>query len=194
MEEKHDDEDRDGPLPGHFDCISKPAADHVSGRNDERHKHSFTHSPVNGHLTVATKPGKFSFQIPGIELPGIFFASHIPTTTLLTNPIDGIRSDVETLIEQFHDSESEDIYDLYNACDGAVRDGFLDIRKLDELSTEELDVLNLERLWEIWRHTTSGCPTCLGIVSTLNSVRGALSDDDQFDLGGQVCSVEEKPH
>ena len=44
----------------------------------------------------------------------------------------------ETRNDSFHDSESEDIYDLYNACNGLVRDdGLLDIRELDELSQEE---------------------------------------------------------
>jgi hypothetical protein len=77
----------------------------------------------------------------------------------------------------FHDSESEDIYDLYNACNGIIRDGLLDIKKLDDLSQEEIEILNLARLKEIWNHTAAGCTQCAGIVRTLNTVRGMLSEN-----------------
>jgi hypothetical protein len=187
MEEKHDDEDRDVPLHGQL------AADHVCARKDERHRHSFTQSPVDGHLRVVARPGPFSFQIPGIDLPGIFFESYVPALPVI-NVIDEITTDDETCIEQFHGGESESIYDLFNACDGAVHDGFLDIRKLEQLSVEELEVLDIERLREIWRHTISGCLTCSRIVRTLNSVRHALSDDDSFPVSEPIFSVDSKPH
>ena len=39
--------------------------------------------------------------------------------------------------DEFHDSESEDIFDLYNACNGVMNKGLLDKAKLDEFSPEE---------------------------------------------------------
>ena len=73
--------------------------------------------------------------------------------------------------DSFHNYEWGDIYDLYNACNGALHNGLLDIRKLDELSTEEVEVLDLLRLREVWRHTASGCVECKSIITTLNSLR-----------------------
>ena len=90
----------------------------------------------------------------------------------------------ETCNDSFHDSESEDIYDLYNACNGIVcDDGLLDIRELDELSQEEAKALNVVRLKEIWAHTASGCPACQEIVRILNSVRGTLRADAEGRIG-----------
>jgi hypothetical protein len=71
----------------------------------------------------------------------------------------------------FHDSEAEDVYDLYNACNGVLHNHLLDVRKLDELSQEESAVLNVTRLREIWAHTATGCLRCKKIISTLNSAR-----------------------
>jgi hypothetical protein len=73
--------------------------------------------------------------------------------------------------EQFHDSESENVYDLYNACNGVMHEGRLDIRKLDELSPEELKVLDVVRLREVWEHT-AGCAECERIINILNEARG----------------------
>lgn len=77
-------------------------------------------------------------------------------------------------IDQFHDSELGDVYDLYNACNGATRDGLLDVDKLDELSAQEAEALDLTRLREVWRHTATGCLTCTKIVSALNRARVTL--------------------
>lgn len=77
--------------------------------------------------------------------------------------------------DEFHDSESEDIFDLYNACNGILRNDLLDIRKLDELSPEELEAFNVPRLREIWSHTASGCTHCASIVQALNKIRGSLN-------------------
>ncbi|HKR13056.1 MAG TPA: hypothetical protein VJT15_13435 [Pyrinomonadaceae bacterium] len=82
-------------------------------------------------------------------------------------------------VEEFHDSESGDIYDLYNACNGEIRgDGLLDVSKLDELSADEREILNVNRLRDIWRHTISGCATCAGIVRTLNSIRPIIGKEE----------------
>jgi hypothetical protein len=90
-------------------------------------------------------------------------------------------------IKQLHDSELGDIYDLYNACNGAtVASGLLDVRKLDELSPEESKVLNLTRLREVWEHTASGCLTCAGIVRRLNFIRKALRESTDEPCQKQV--------
>jgi hypothetical protein len=78
-------------------------------------------------------------------------------------------------VAQFHDSDSEeDVYDLFNACNGILVDGFLDVNQLDELSPEEQAALNVPRLREIWAHTKTGCAHCATIVTTLNQIRGTL--------------------
>jgi hypothetical protein len=95
----------------------------------------------------------------------------------------------ETRNDSFHDSESEDIYDLYNACNGIVReDGLLDIRELDELSQEHAKALNVLRLKEIWAHTAAGCSTCEEIVRILNSVRGALKAN--VEVEGEIDALD----
>ena len=76
--------------------------------------------------------------------------------------------------DQFHDSESDDIYDLYNACNGAMRDGMLDIAKLDELSEEEAAMLDMPRLKALGDHIASGCARCEAVIRTLNWARGLL--------------------
>ena len=78
--------------------------------------------------------------------------------------------------DPFHDSEL-DVFDLYNFCNGMVReDGLLDIRVLDQFSQEEAAALNVVRLKEIWTHTTD-CPKCAAIIRTLNNIRGTLKED-----------------
>ena len=76
--------------------------------------------------------------------------------------------------DPFHNSERGDVYDLYNACNGVLHDGLLDIRKLDELSAEEVEYLDLPRLRKVWQHTASGCIQCKTIINTLNSARQSL--------------------
>ena len=78
--------------------------------------------------------------------------------------------------DDFHDSDV-DVYDLYNACNGELYQGRLDIRKLDELTLEEAEILNVPRLKKIWHHTTLGCRKCKEIISTLNAVRDLLRED-----------------
>lgn len=76
--------------------------------------------------------------------------------------------------DEFHNSEQGDIYDLYNACNGVMLDGLLDISKLDELSPEEQAELDMLRLRKVWMHTASGCLECKYIIETLNLSRGTL--------------------
>ena len=80
-------------------------------------------------------------------------------------------------VAQFHDSDSdEDVYDLFNACNGIMADGFLDVTRLDELSPEEKEVLNVPRLREIWAHTRTGCGHCATVIRTLNVLRATLRE------------------
>jgi hypothetical protein len=77
----------------------------------------------------------------------------------------------EETTDQFHDNELGDVYDLYNACNGVMAGELLDVSKLDELSREEREVLDVPRLREVWVHTASGCPKCKDIVAKLNLSR-----------------------
>ena len=78
--------------------------------------------------------------------------------------------------DPFHDSEL-DIFDLFNICDGRLRDdGLLDLR-LDQFSEEDAAALNVVGLREIWDHTASGCSKCSAIISTLNKIRGTLKEN-----------------
>jgi hypothetical protein len=77
-------------------------------------------------------------------------------------------------LNQFHDSELGDVYDLYNACNGAMSGGLLDVSKLDELTAREREALDVVRLRKVWEHTATGCRTCAEIVRTLNIVRRAM--------------------
>ena len=81
--------------------------------------------------------------------------------------------DQQRRLNHFHDSELGDVYDLYNACNGAMSGVLLDVRKLDELTARERESLDVARLREVWEHTATGCHTCARIVRTLNAARGA---------------------
>ena len=72
--------------------------------------------------------------------------------------------------DPLHYRKVEDLYDLYNACNGVMHNGLLDIRKLAELSAEETEVLDIERLRQVWEHMES-CGRCQAIVKKLNSIR-----------------------
>jgi len=77
--------------------------------------------------------------------------------------------------DRFHQIESLDVYDLYNACNGTLHNGVLDVRKLDELSQEEREVLDVVALKKLWAHVVAGCIECEGIIKTLNFARGVIS-------------------
>lgn len=101
----------------------------------------------------------------------------------------------------FHNSEAEDVYDLYNACNGVLHNHLLDVRKLDELSQEESAVLNVTRLREIWAHTATGCLRCKEIISTLNSARvmigqcvaEAVAEQDYSSENGALSTILKAP-
>jgi hypothetical protein len=119
----------------------------------------------------------FSRHSPGAIPPGIFFGTG---RSLWVAPHKK-TSRRETLIRQadvrqFHDNDLGDVYDLYNACNGAMAGELLDVRKLDEMSPEEQKALNVKRLKEVWDHTATGCATCANIIRTLNAARGLLKE------------------
>src|SRR5436853_194184 len=137
---------------------------------------------------VSSLSGIPESSIPGVDQPGIFLdlqQSTLSAALSATLPVrKGTAAEEEIRNHSFHDSESEDIYDLYNACNGLVRDdGLLDVRELDEFSQEEAEALNVVRLKEIWAHTASGCPACQEIVQILNSVRGTLGAEAEGRIG-----------
>ena len=178
--DKHEKEDRELPFVKLFGLKSKIAKGDADRKN-EWQMHSRMQLAGVRHLALATTPEISNFPSPGIE-PGIFFESQFPESLRPGTPPIITDEDRKNYLDEFHDSDSEDVYDLYNACNGILRNGLLDARELDKLSPEELEVLDLPKLREIWRHTASGCPTCAGIIRTLNAVRGTLSDDQEGNL------------
>lgn len=76
---------------------------------------------------------------------------------------------------EFHDSETGDIYALFNACDGVIVNGLLDVRKLDEYGPRDAEKLNVARLREVWAHTAAGCAECESIVRGLSRLRESVA-------------------
>jgi hypothetical protein len=189
-DEKDDGGDLELPFNRLFDLSSGPLR-HSDWRKDEGQRHLLTHSTVKRHHDVAEIP---TIKDLGIEPPRIFFEPDSPALSIAATDAIGVAWDKENYRDGFHDSESEDIYDLYNACNGVVCDGLLDVRALDELSPEELEVLNVRRLKEIWLHTVSGCQTCAGIINTLNAVRGMLGEDEEEPRQAHTHLACDKPH
>jgi hypothetical protein len=185
-------------LPNHFwELVSElsecepQAQSYAHGFEGQHHFHQ---RALDGRLSSValwlSSSGIAESSSPGVDHPGIFFDSqrlNLPAAVPAPPPVRRsiVAETQETRNDAFHDSESEDIYDLYNACDGIVRDGLLDIRELDGLSQEESEALNVARLREIWDHTASGCSTCKNIVETLNSVRGSLRTDIDDPFSGE---------
>jgi hypothetical protein len=190
QDENHEKEEHDLPLRKRLKAGSN-TGDAADSRDGEQPQHSLLSYSAQWHLAVATDLGRSDLRHPGS--PGIFFESPIPALSL-TNiiPAAGIRE--QRRIDEYHDSDLGDIYDLYNACNGVVHNGFLDIRKLDELTAEERAFLDIERLREIWLHTTSGCATCAGIIRTLNSIRGILTDEEERGLPESAFRADSEPH
>lgn len=80
--------------------------------------------------------------------------------------------------DEFHDSDSGvDVFALFNAIDGIIRDdGFLDVSELDKYSPEDAEALKVSRLKETWKHTTTGCRQCRQIIRALQDLRGELRE------------------
>jgi hypothetical protein len=71
----------------------------------------------------------------------------------------------------FHEGESEDVYDLFNACNGRLHNGRLDIQQLENLGEKERELFSISRLRELWYHIDSGCDQCQAIIKTLHRAR-----------------------
>lgn len=155
--------------------ISK-SSERIGSNGDGRATDLLGDSPIEQRsAAVSTQSGGTSGLQTG-KAPRVFLDSNrdLPHWAQTTECLR--RTEVEDESnDQYHDSEL-DIFDLYNVCNGVVRDGFLDIRKLDELSQEELEVFNIVRLRDIWSHSASGCPKCEAIIETLNSIRASSQD------------------
>ena len=92
--------------------------------------------------------------------------------------------------DSFHDSESQDIFDLFNAVNGVVlENGLLDASKLNEYGPADAEALNVPRLWEIYDHAT-GCDQCKQIIRALYDLRRTLKrgprggSDERPETGG----------
>lgn len=79
--------------------------------------------------------------------------------------------------DDFHDSEIGDIYDLYNAVNGVMYNGLLDIRKLEEYGPDDYEILNVPRLREVWEHSATGCTKCKDIITALSRMRDAMKPE-----------------
>ena len=75
---------------------------------------------------------------------------------------------------EFHDSEAGDIFSLFNAGDGRIINGLLDVHKLEEYSPADAEALNVPRLKEVWAHTASGCAECESIIRGLSRLRESV--------------------
>jgi hypothetical protein len=185
---------QDSPVGEPGDCCQTDNVNHfvlaqtsVASELQLRHSHAHTASTSEVAALALTRESLASDLLsqrdPGPDNPGIFFDSYeltIPGGWQASQPLECETGISESETDQFHNSESEDIYDLYNACNGALRGSLLDISKLDELTAEELEVLNVDKLRDVWRHTASGCNKCAVIIATLNMVRGlAVEEDDE---------------
>ena len=92
---------------------------------------------------------------PRTNYPGIFLIPRggLPAVTTVEELSSRGKLPPTEDSAQYHDSELGDIYDLFNACNGAMSGGLLDVRKLDELTEREREALDLGRLRLVWeRH------------------------------------------
>jgi len=114
-------------------------------------------------------------SLPGLNQPGLF--SHSTSPIFLS-----AENERRTLVQkerndEFHDSNSGvDIFALYNACNGIIRHGFLDVSELDKYSPADAEALDVPRLKKIWEHTLTGCSQCRGIIEALHGVREEVRD------------------
>jgi len=137
-------------------------------------------STPRGTLASSETDGDTSWHFPELQ------RQKLSDLSLTTKNVR--RGDVKPEnVDEFHDSESEDIYDLYNACNGLVRhDGLLDVTQLNEYTPEEAKALNVPKLKEIWLHTKTGCRQCARVVRTLNAIRESLREEEEEDFDNQT--------
>lgn len=112
--------------------------------------------------------------LPDFNKSGFFMGLAWSSTPLVQEKPG--RPPVDNETENYHDSESGDIYDLFNACNGVMVDGLVDVEQLNNYTAEEAEVLNIIRLREIWEHTRRGCLHCRNIVEALHALRRVAGD------------------
>ena len=192
------------PLSKFCNYCSRDTREHFSNHQPTRpvrqvgqklhHLHLFNSTPVMQVLVFVPlqPPGEtLCTRKPGRQ-PGFFSDGYLSASPALSAAAQSIRRktmDQEKSDDQFHDSATEDLYDLYNACNGVIHESLLDISKLDELSAEEIEVLDIDRLREVWHHMASGsgCDRCKAIVNTLNSVREQMRKQaEELDLNSAL--------
>lgn len=119
---------------------------------------------------------EFTKTPPGPNQAGFFCDSTWPSS--LSSENRGRTPVPKDTNDEFHDSDSGvDVFALFNACDGIIReDGFLDITELEKYSPEDAKALKVSQLKETWKHTTTGCPQCRRIIETLQALRGELRE------------------
>jgi hypothetical protein len=127
----------------------------------------------------------------GHERPEFFFDSASVPARPLRIHLEEDHVDQEKETDDFHDSDAEDVYDLYLAVNGSLDGDLLDLRKLDELTFEEAAILNVPRLKEIWAHTATGCQECKDIIGTLRFVRNVLREDDSDLTAAQPVELDQ---
>ena len=156
---------------------------------DERHQHLLRQAPAARRPGLDLRPSLRGMpDLRNAVQSAIFY--EFPRL----HSLESIRRQTveqEKGADPFHDSESEeDVYDLYNACNGVRHNGRLDIRKLDEYSPEEAEAINVPRLREIWDHTASGCSECERIIRTLDLIRGTLRENAEEQFGEQTEEMD----
>jgi len=189
-DENHEKEEHDLPHRKRLKAGLSTGDVAAVSRDGEQQQYSLRSHSAQWQPAGATDLGRSDLRHPGS--PGIFFGSPIPAPSL-TNIIPDAAIRQQMRIDEYHDSDSGDIYDLYNVCNGVLHNGLLDIHKLEELTTEEREFLDIERLREIWLHTASGCVTCAGIIRTLNSLRGILTEEEP-NLPESAFRADSEPH
>ncbi|HET6976677.1 MAG TPA: hypothetical protein VFI24_10170 [Pyrinomonadaceae bacterium] len=128
---------------------------------------------VETRQDVALSDLQESNDLPGLNRSGFFIDSTWPLFVSSENRgRPPVQKDTD---DEFHDSDI-DIFALFNAVDGIMRNGFLDVSELDKYSPADAEALNVPRLKEIWKHTTTGCDKCRDIIEALQNVRGAVKD------------------
>ena len=130
---------------------------------------------LNPTFATAAKAAFLSLNalLPDLSRPGCFMELAWPSTSFVQERRPLVEND-DT--EDFHDSESGDVYDLFNACNGVMIDDFLDVKQLNNYTAEDAEVLNIIRLREIWEHTRTGCLQCRKIVNALRALRETAGD------------------
>jgi len=109
-------------------------------------------------------------SLPGLNQPGLFSDS---TSAIFLSSENERRPPVQKeRNDEFHDSDSGvDIFALYNACNGIIRRGFLDVSELDKYSPADAKALDVPRLKKTWEHTLTGCSQCREIIEALHGIR-----------------------